>query len=74
MVGLHNSDEIDSRTNAHNFRLEYGYIIYMDKSHIIRFRQGLKERFPQEQGNRDHFVCTAEDVEASIIDYCKLMK
>lgn len=73
---LANSSGIHSRTNSHACsvpRLNYSYIIYMSRSHIIRFRQLLKDRFDREQYNRDHFLCSAREAKAFITRYCKLM-
>lgn len=73
---LVNTDGTHNRTNSHASsvpRLQYDYIIYMDKIHIIEFRKLLKMKFDREQHNRDHFLCSAKEAETFIIDYCKLL-
>jgi hypothetical protein len=73
---LINDDGSHRRTNNHATsvpRLQYGYIIYMEKAHIISFRALFRAKFNREQYNRDHFLCTVQEAENFIIEYCKLM-
>ena len=73
---LANNDGNHNRTNSHAPsvpRLNYGYIIYMNEKNIIQFRELLKDKFVREQKNRDHFLCTVEEAESFVHQYCDLM-
>jgi hypothetical protein len=74
---LVNSDGSHSRTKSHATsvpRLHYGYIIYMAESHIIKFRDLLRDKFSRDKANRDHFSCTVEEAENFITTYCTIME
>ena len=73
---LANNNGNHNRTNSHAPsvpRLNYGYIIYMNEKNIIQFRELLKDKFVREQKNRDHFLCTVEEAESFVHQYCDLM-
>ena len=73
---LINFDGSHKRTNSHGSsvpRLNFGYIIYMDSKHIIQFRELFKQKFKREQHNRDHFLCTVDEAESFVHQYCKIM-
>lgn len=73
---LMNVDGSHKRTNSHGSsvpRLSFGYIIYLDSEHIIKFRSLFKEKFQREQNNREHFLCTVHEAESFVVQYCKLM-
>jgi hypothetical protein len=73
---LMNVDGSHKRTNSHGSsvpRLSFGYIIYMDSEHIIKFRELFKQKFQREQHNREHFLCTVHETESFVVQYCKLM-
>lgn len=42
-------------------RLKNGYIIYMEKPHIVKFINMLRGKFSREQLNCDNFLCSVEE-------------
>lgn len=70
---LKNENGRHSRTNGQAVsvaRLYYEFIIYMDRKAVIAIRHFLRRTFKREQCNRDHFLCSPEQINNSIIAYC----
>jgi hypothetical protein len=70
---LQNKDGKHSRTNGQAVsvaRLHYEFIIYMNRAAIISIRGLLKKTFEREQCNRDHYLCSPEQINNFIITYC----
>lgn len=70
---LQNKDGKHNRTNGQAVsvaRLYYEFIIYMDREAIIAIRGLLKKTFEREQCNRDHYLCSPEQINNFVITYC----
>jgi len=70
---LQNEDGKHSRTNGQAVsvaRLYYEFIIYMNREAIIAVRSLLKKTFEREQYNRDHYLCSPEQINNFVITYC----
>ena len=73
---LKNISGLHLRTLSHSSSvpaLQYDYIIYMDKVHVIKFRTLFKQKFPRKECNKEHFDCSSEEAEKFILDYCNLL-
>ena len=53
--------------------LELGFVIVMEREHIIALRKLLPQVFIRPKNNREHFKCTPEEMATFIVSQCERM-